>query len=364
MVAARESRAGALAFLHDDRRRPRDRDAPALPATLDVSFVVQLVQRLREYGSAVAPLRAALEERLAARRPHRRGRDPQRDPAPGRPSRSRSRTSSPASGSAPPRIGASSSSARASSSTSCSATRPACTRAWTSSSRDRYRHVVESLAGPRGEDAGRGRSALRRRGAQRGRRRRAPATRARPRRRPPDRRASGPAFQASLPRTTRVGRRARAPPPPPRDRALPRRALCWSTFAVMRGRRLVRAPPWRRLGRRARRRRSSRFSRRPSSRPRSCSVSSPRWFGRGAWCASTCSTGSRPAPERWWWYRRSSTASSAPGPWSPISRCRRSPIRTACCTSRSSPTCRDAEHETPSPATRPSSTPPAPASWS
>jgi cyclic beta-1,2-glucan synthetase len=65
LVAARESRAGALAFLHAIDVGQEHDVLPVLPATFDVPFVVQLVQRLREYGSAVAPIRVALEKRLA-----------------------------------------------------------------------------------------------------------------------------------------------------------------------------------------------------------------------------------------------------------------------------------------------------------
>jgi cyclic beta-1,2-glucan synthetase len=66
MLAAREARNAASRFLHEiDVAIESDR-LPDLPATLPIAFVMHLVQRLREYGSAVAPLRLALDERLAA----------------------------------------------------------------------------------------------------------------------------------------------------------------------------------------------------------------------------------------------------------------------------------------------------------
>jgi len=65
LVAARNSRIGAFDFLRAIDVGAEAQVLPALPATFDVPFVVQLVQRLREYGSAVAPIRLALEERLA-----------------------------------------------------------------------------------------------------------------------------------------------------------------------------------------------------------------------------------------------------------------------------------------------------------
>jgi cyclic beta-1,2-glucan synthetase len=65
LVAARESRLGALAFLRAIDLGKETDILPVLPATFDIPFVVQLVQRLREYGSAVAPIRAAVEDRLA-----------------------------------------------------------------------------------------------------------------------------------------------------------------------------------------------------------------------------------------------------------------------------------------------------------
>ena len=65
--ARRASRAPSSCTRSMPRRR---RTAlPPLPATFDVPFVVQLVQRLREYGSTVAPLRAALDERLGQEGP-------------------------------------------------------------------------------------------------------------------------------------------------------------------------------------------------------------------------------------------------------------------------------------------------------
>ena len=39
---------------------------PSLPEVLDTAYVVRLLQRMREYGPLVAPVRAAVEERLAA----------------------------------------------------------------------------------------------------------------------------------------------------------------------------------------------------------------------------------------------------------------------------------------------------------
>ena len=65
LVAARESRISALAFLRTIDVGKETNVLPVLPATFDVPFVVHLVQRLREYGSAVVPIRTALEERLA-----------------------------------------------------------------------------------------------------------------------------------------------------------------------------------------------------------------------------------------------------------------------------------------------------------
>jgi len=66
LLAARESRAAAVVFLQGVDASENMQHVPELPATLDVPFVVHLVQRLREYGSTVAPLRRTLDERLAA----------------------------------------------------------------------------------------------------------------------------------------------------------------------------------------------------------------------------------------------------------------------------------------------------------
>ncbi len=151
MLAARASRAQAAAMLNAiDATAETDR-LPDLPASFDVPFVVQLVQRLREYGSPLAPLRAALEERLAAE--GRTVEEAIRDEA------QRQATEQVAVGNI------------------FTSLRFCATEDWRELfertclvehvlqrdpggvyarmdflSRDRYRHVVESLAGPRGED--------------------------------------------------------------------------------------------------------------------------------------------------------------------------------------------------------------------
>ncbi|HEX5011410.1 MAG TPA: glucoamylase family protein, partial [Planctomycetota bacterium] len=65
MLRARQARLDAdrcFASLENARAGAR---APELPAVLDVSFVNQLLQRMREYGAGAAGLRKQVEERLA-----------------------------------------------------------------------------------------------------------------------------------------------------------------------------------------------------------------------------------------------------------------------------------------------------------
>ncbi len=64
-LAGREARAQANRFL--DRLDTSDGQKPAkLPDVLETAWVVQVLQRLREYGPPAAPLRAAVEARLGA----------------------------------------------------------------------------------------------------------------------------------------------------------------------------------------------------------------------------------------------------------------------------------------------------------
>jgi cyclic beta-1,2-glucan synthetase len=63
IVEARTNRLAADRYLSP---LEEGRDLPDLPASLPGSFVVPLVQRLREFGARVSPLRAALEDRLRA----------------------------------------------------------------------------------------------------------------------------------------------------------------------------------------------------------------------------------------------------------------------------------------------------------
>jgi cyclic beta-1,2-glucan synthetase len=66
LMAARRARADAVVFLQQiDIAARGDAALPELPESLPTPFVVQLVQRLREYGSPATPLRTALEQRLA-----------------------------------------------------------------------------------------------------------------------------------------------------------------------------------------------------------------------------------------------------------------------------------------------------------
>jgi cyclic beta-1,2-glucan synthetase len=64
-LEAREARLEADRYL--DRIAGESADAMgSLPATLQTAYIVRLLQRMREYGPLVAPVRAAVEERLSA----------------------------------------------------------------------------------------------------------------------------------------------------------------------------------------------------------------------------------------------------------------------------------------------------------
>ncbi|MEO5656245.1 MAG: glucoamylase family protein, partial [Nitrospiria bacterium] len=67
MIKARNARAAADRYLaqHDISREVEQSAWDPLPAVLHTAFVVQLLQRIREYGPAVSPLRSAVEARLA-----------------------------------------------------------------------------------------------------------------------------------------------------------------------------------------------------------------------------------------------------------------------------------------------------------
>ena len=84
-------------------RSPAREAAPLapLPEVLETAYVVRLLQRMREYGPLVSPVRAAVEERLAAQRHDGRGCDPHRAPDARPRPRSPWPTPSPACGSAP-----------------------------------------------------------------------------------------------------------------------------------------------------------------------------------------------------------------------------------------------------------------------
>jgi cyclic beta-1,2-glucan synthetase len=77
---------------------------PRLPPALPSAFVVQLLQSSREYGSRLAAVRSALDAHLDAQRTTAEGRSAASTSA-RPPPRSRWRTSSPASASAPPSTG-------------------------------------------------------------------------------------------------------------------------------------------------------------------------------------------------------------------------------------------------------------------
>ena len=82
---------------------------PPLPRALHTALVVQLLQRMREYGPRLSAVRSGLDAHLAARAHDGRGGDPRASTSARPRPRSRSRTPSRASGSARPSTGASTS---------------------------------------------------------------------------------------------------------------------------------------------------------------------------------------------------------------------------------------------------------------
>jgi cyclic beta-1,2-glucan synthetase len=64
ILADRNAQVEAARYLALVESAPKDVDPPALPARLEGAFVVELIQRMRDYGPE--PLRIRLEERLAA----------------------------------------------------------------------------------------------------------------------------------------------------------------------------------------------------------------------------------------------------------------------------------------------------------
>ncbi len=65
-LAAREARLAADRYLDQIAGAGTAGAMAALPDTLETAFVVRLLQRMREYGPLVSPVRAAVEERLTA----------------------------------------------------------------------------------------------------------------------------------------------------------------------------------------------------------------------------------------------------------------------------------------------------------
>ncbi|HEX7485533.1 MAG TPA: DUF3131 domain-containing protein, partial [Vicinamibacterales bacterium] len=64
ILSARAERRAADIYVASAGERA---DAQALPVRLDVTFIVQLLHRMREYGSGLAPIRAAVDDHLASR---------------------------------------------------------------------------------------------------------------------------------------------------------------------------------------------------------------------------------------------------------------------------------------------------------
>jgi len=64
MLQGRTARQEADRYLADFDAAPDSSQLPPLPAVLHPAFIVQLLQRIREYGPSASPLRAALAERL------------------------------------------------------------------------------------------------------------------------------------------------------------------------------------------------------------------------------------------------------------------------------------------------------------
>ena len=83
ILDSREARVDADAATGALRRRRRPPAVPVLPATAPVPSRCSSCSACANTARALSRLRAPLEERLGRQRPHPRGRDPRRAPAPG-----------------------------------------------------------------------------------------------------------------------------------------------------------------------------------------------------------------------------------------------------------------------------------------